>query len=341
MSFSSVLGGVGSAAKKVGSAAMKSVMPEQVQAQPAGPPAPEAPQEEPTHQFKLPDLDPSDPDYEEKKAVHDAFDALNRQLTEAAPHIDFQKEYAGLYKKQQEGPNKVPSMNPLSSFAIAMGAGQQGLNNVAREHDRAQGQEDDKFSSALDLQKAAIQGDIEQKMQQGKFKQALAQSEVLARLEATTSRIRGQRTQANEMEKIKEQNKGKLDVAHIKADSAQQQLQTRMSHLADAYKLQGEVRKAFFQQMFRALATRMTQQDVTGQQIIDQNDLNDVLGQALDWAEEHSGEDLSQPHPLPRALTPSTSSNTPGGASASPSTPTMTPDQKALAEIRAANKTKK
>lgn len=296
------------------------------------PPTTPEPAPVPQPSFTLPEIDPDDPDFEEKQAVHEAYTQLSQILADAAPHIDYEKEYQKLRETTAQRPERR-APNPLSAFAIGMGAGEQGLNRMQATEDTRLSDAEKKWSDIVAIQEQAIKGDIQQKLEQGKFKQALAQSEALARLQSTTTRIEEGRKHKQKLAEIEKQNEGKIAVANIKAAEARSRLQIRLQNLADTYKIEGDIRKEFFKSMFRTLGTRMVQQDITGDPVVSGDDLDAVMGQAVDWAEEHSGIDFNTPHQRPSILS--------GGTTKSPAPAGETPEQKALREIREANKSKK
>lgn len=296
--------------------------------------APSAPVVKPkSDMFSLPELDENDQDYEEKKAIHDAYAQLEKILIDAAPDVDYEKEYRSLRESHRNRPERK-SPNPISAFAIAMGAGEKGLRTMKETEDTRLSEADKKWSDIFALQEASIKGDIQQKLESGKFRQALAQSKVLADLQSTTERIKGKRAHDYAMDLEREKGRSRERVAQIKAQDAQSRLRARLQALADAYKIEGNIRRDFFKSMFSALANRMTQQDITGDPVVTTDDLNSVLGQALEWAEMNSGIDFTQPMTRPGILTPA-------GAPAptAPAAPANeTPEQKALREIRAGKK---
>lgn len=240
-----------------------------------------------------------DPDAEEKQAIEAAFAELARRLQEAAPHIDFEKEYAPLRQKQAEGAPQAGRLNPLSQFAIALGAGQEGLSAAERTRTGEQERLDKSWSEMLDIQREAIRGDIAQKMEAGKFKQALAQSETLMKLEAMRSRMKGEREHKQDVELEQTKQRGRINLQEQKDRAARQRLVERLNHVADAYKLEGDLRKEFFKQMLGVYATRLKQQDVTGEPVITGGDFMKTMDEAVDWAEDHSSIDFASPIPRP------------------------------------------
>lgn len=268
-------------------------------------PAPATPEPTPasepdTSGFKFPEINADDPDFEKKTAIHAAYQQLAESLTKNTPHIDWSKEYETLSQKNGPAPErKNPGL--LSSFAIALGGGDKALDRQKETYDRAHEESTAKWKEIGSMRESAMKGDIQQKLQKGQFKQALAQSEALAHLQATLERSDDTRAHTNKMEEITAANKGKENVARIRADYAKTQMETRLRTLADSYKLDGKVRLAFMSAMSSMLARRMSAQDVTGEMSIPQEDLKSAMEEAAHMAETLSGEDFSVPPPHPSA----------------------------------------
>ncbi len=207
----------------------------------ASTPAP-APAETPptTAGLTLPDLDPNDPDYAEKKSIHDAFIALDKHFTDNVPGVDFQKEYADTIKAQANAPADKHA-GFLKRLAIAFGsqdpnhpyAPNAGLEALGKNESEQNAQQSSDFEKALALKKEALHGHINQLMQAGEFKKALAQSAALQDLEATRGRIKSEREQAGALARIKAQNEGRANVAGINAEAAAARESRRWKHARD------------------------------------------------------------------------------------------------------------
>lgn len=252
----------------------------------------------------LPAIADGDPDAEEHKAIQGYAERLATLLQEAAPHIDFEKEYSPLKQMREKGPQQAPRQGALSQFAIALGAGNEGLNRAEGVRQGEQSRHDQSFQDAMELQREAIRGHIAQQMEQGKFKQAIAQSTELQRLESTLERIRAKRKHDYEMDLEDKRIQGRKDLQEVKDTHARERLNKRLEHLADSYHLDERNRAEFFRQMLGVYSARLKQQDVTGDPVITGDDFNKTMEEAIDWAEEHSGMDLTQPLPRPGTTPP-------------------------------------
>lgn len=154
-------------------------------------------------EFKLPALDPNDPDYEEKKAIHDAWDQLGQM------HSDFAKTQNETYRKSVEdlaghvrGRAAGKRFSPLSAFMIGMG-NPEALKQVAATNAEAEQGDRQKEMDLFNLREQALKGQIAQMMEQGKFAQALKQSALLADVHATQGRIQGQQAHKAKLAEIK------------------------------------------------------------------------------------------------------------------------------------------
>jgi len=199
-------------------------------AAPAAAPAPASPG------FQLPELDPNDPDYAEKKQIHDAFVALDAHFNKALPGVDYQKHYADIQAEMAKAPQER-HLSPLSKLAIAMGT--QNPNNpyapnvgLAMEDQTAKGvhaQEQSDFEKTLEMKKAAIEGHFQQLLGQGEFRKALALADVKARNDLTAERLKGEREHKNKLEEIEAQNTGRANVARINAQGAMDRAERRLA----------------------------------------------------------------------------------------------------------------
>jgi hypothetical protein len=249
----------------------------------AGPPSAAVPPETP---FALPDLDPADPDYEEKKAIHEAYTELSKRL---APDdgVNYQEKYAELAKHVASRP-EPKHWSPFSSFAIAMGSPGAGASKVASDNARADEEHQSREDTILRLKEEALKGEIAQLAQKGNFKKMLTQTALLEELASTQKRIRDAREHKQKMEEIDKTNAGKATVAGIRASSARDVASTRASALADKYKLNYEARKAMLSLASHMIGGFQQQKDAAGEPIYSADDMN-AMGRALvNYAEEHS-----------------------------------------------------
>ena len=261
---------------------------------------------------------------DEDAIIQNAMKQLGDRLREAAPHIDFSAEYKKLLEENKRPERK--GISPFKAFAISLGGGPQAVESARQSNEKANDEADSRWREIMSIREQALRGDIQQKLDEGKFKQALAQSEELARMNSALERAKGAREHGFRMEEIGKQNEGKKAVAQINADKAKDALNTKLQTLSNVYKLEGDIKKEFFKQMFRAMASRSIQQDITGQPVVSSDDFAQTLEDAMDWAEKHSGIDFTQPVPRPGSL----------GGNKPPAN--ETPEQKALREIREAKK---
>ncbi len=267
-------------------------------------------------------------DEDEETVITKYMKQLGDKLREAAPHIDYASEYSKLLEENQRPERR--GISPFKAFALSLGGGPQAAQKLHERAEDENDEEDSRWKEVMNFKEQALKGDIQQKLEEGKFKQALAQSEELAKMQAALSRITEKRKFKQEIDKIKEQNKGKTDVANIRADVARQNFQTKLDSLAENYKLAGDIKKEFFKQAFITFRQRLVAQDITGEHVISADDFARALEDAVDWAEEHSGEDLTKP---PARIGSTPPASTPAA--------NLSPEDKAkqkLAEIRARSK---
>lgn len=238
--------------------------------------------------FTLPELDPSDPDYEEKKAVHDAYTKLGSILVDSSDNdgIDYRSKYDELSKYAASRP--LPrAWNPFSTFAIALGS-EAGANKIASDNANASKAAQDREDYLLGLKEAAMKGEIAQEMEKGNFRKALKQSEVLAELNATTGRIKSEREAKQELEKVRAQNEGKIGVANIRAAAARDTAAQRISDLVARYKLSADVRKSMLNLVSHYLGGLQAQKDAAGEPIYTQEQLAPLMASLVGMAEDHS-----------------------------------------------------
>lgn len=297
MSVGSVLKKIGGGAASVGTSVAKGILGEPEKA-PMAPAAPAAAMPEDTP-FKLPDLDPNDPDLEEKKAIHDAYTQLAERLTGSATEgqIDLKAKYAEL-AKYAEGRPLPKKWSPFSSFAIAMGS-PEGAHKVSEDNAKADKARTDREDYLLNLQEQALKGEIAQLMEKGNFKKALTQSALLKELDATQTRISEARAGKQKLAEIQEQNKGKTAVAGIRAAAAQKVAETKINDLVKTYKLDSKVRTAMLGLVGRYMTGMQSQKDAAGEPIFEEKDLHGMLDQLIDMAEEHSPLFIESPTSAP------------------------------------------
>lgn len=248
----------------------------------AAAPSAVAPPEAP---FALPELDPADPDYEEKKAIHEAYTELSKRL---APDdgVNYQEKYGDLARYVASRP-EPKHWSPFSSFAIAMGS-PAGAQKVASDNARADEEHQSREDNILRLKEEALKGEIAQLAQKGNFKKMLTQTALLEELAATQKRIRDAREHKQKLEELDKTNAGRAQVAGIRAASAANVARTRAESLADHYKLNYEARKAMLSLASHMISGFQQQKDAAGEPIYSAEDMN-RMGQALvDYAEEHS-----------------------------------------------------
>jgi hypothetical protein len=186
--------------------------------------------------FTLPELDPNDPDYEEKSKIHAAFLALDKHLTENVPNVDFQKQYQDIQNEMAKAPQER-HISPLRKFAIALGtqdpeqpyAPNRGLAQVEETAQKQHAGAMSEFEKTLDLKREAMTGHIQQLMQQGEFRKALAMANTKAQNDITAARAKDTREHSNKMEEIKATVAGRADVARIAAQGAMDRAEARIA----------------------------------------------------------------------------------------------------------------
>lgn len=133
----------------------------------------------PTHKIGI-----TDQEYEaEAKAIHDRLAAALADV----PDVNWEEKFAPLL--EQAGKREIPkTLSPWAAFAGgigAPGATQQALSqSVADNREAVKNREND----ILSLKQAILQGDIQQLMQKGNFKKALAQADALHEIERITQK---------------------------------------------------------------------------------------------------------------------------------------------------------
>ena len=272
----------------------------------AAPPPQEAPAQAPQEMegFTLPELDPNDPDYEEKKAVHEAYTRLGGMLKDSADGDGI--DYRGKYKELADYAASRPlprTWNPFSAFAIAMGS-EAGAKKVASDNERAVKAAQDREDYIQSTKEAAIKGEIAQALEKGNFRKALQQSEALAELNTTLGRIKSEREHKQQLEEIEAQNKGKIGVANIRAAAARDTAAQRISDLVARYKLSADVRKSMLNLVSHYLGGLQAQKDAAGEPIYTQEQLAPLMTSLVGMAEDHSPIFVSEAETPPGATTP-------------------------------------
>lgn len=233
MSFLDVLKrGASSTARGIASTVKAAVKPEE-QATPA--PAPE-PQDKAPRGFTLPDLDPNDEDYEHRQQIHDAIMNLDKQWTEAMPHIDYQGHYNKLREEMGKEP-KARSWNALSKLAVALGTQNPdrpydpnlGLAQMEEKSQSDLAGEKKTFDENMSLRKEALAGHIRQLLDEGKFRQALGQLNAQEQLGVTKSRFE----HGLKMKEEEAKSNAKKEVARIQAQAALDRANARITYLKE------------------------------------------------------------------------------------------------------------
>jgi len=233
MSFLDIIKrGAGSAARGVGSAIKATVMPPE---QPAEAPVPE-PQDKPSGGFSLPELDEADPDYAEKKQVHDTLMALDKHWSEAMPNIDYQGHYRKISADMKKAP-KEREWNVLSKLAVALGTQNPdrpyeenlGLSKMKETSASKQAEEQKTFEEDMGLRKEALSGHIRQLLDQGNFRKALTELSAKEQMGITRQR------KEHEFKLKEEEAKGNVrkEVARINAQAAMDRANKRLSYLRE------------------------------------------------------------------------------------------------------------
>jgi hypothetical protein len=212
---------VGAGAKGVGGVIRDLAAP--TEASPPAEGAPVAPaQDVPSKGFSLPELDENDPDYVHRKAVHDAILTLEKQWMDANPQIDYEGHYRQLQAEMKKAPSER-DWGPLYKFGVALGTqnpnepytpnvGLANMNDKAAA-DLASRKQD--FEDTLSLKKEALSGHIRQLLDEGKFRQALAQLNASEQLNITKQRQEHEFRTDEESAKITSREK----IAKLHADA--------------------------------------------------------------------------------------------------------------------------
>lgn len=282
-----VISGVPRAAASIGKSIAAEIAPDAFtqQGRPSGVlnPVPTAPPKEEMDDFKLPELDPNDPDFEEKTAIHEAYQKLTTALE------DDNVDYRAKYKEMADFVSSKPEprrWSPLAGFAIGMG-NPDALKQVAADNRSADKTREDREEEIARIQEEAIKGEISQHMASKNFKKALTQSKALADLEATRDRIKSTREQKDKLAQIEATNKGKANVAMIKAASAERTVQERAKQMVDRYKLDAVNSRALYAIASSFVGNLQRQTDAAGEPVYERDEVEKVLYKLVDFAEEH------------------------------------------------------
>lgn len=238
MSLGSVLKRIAKAPVKaagaVGQAVQQAVEPPAPQAMDTSMPEYTPPAYQP---MELPDIDPADPDAEHKTAVHAWIRELEKAHAEQAQSQgpEYHAQYEKLAKYAASQPQER-AFDPISAFMIGMGS-DEGLQDVKAHGLAVDKQKREREDYLLGLKEQAIKGNLQKLMEEGKFKQALTQSAALEELHATQDRIKSAREHKEKLKEIEETNKGKVQVANIRADAVVKTARERATGMAQSYKL--------------------------------------------------------------------------------------------------------
>jgi len=212
---------------------------------------------------------------------------LGDKLRAAAPHIDFTGDYQKFLKENPRPERK--NINPLKAFAVALGGGDKAVSQLQDTHNAREDDTDKRWQDMMTMKEAALKGDIQQKMDEGKFKQALAQTEELAKMHAALDRITGARAHKEKLDEIVQTNMGKTDVAEIRRQTelAKQRFTTNLFNQANDYKLEGDKQREFIQQGLEMFSKQAAMQDITGQPLLDSDQLDELHDRMELWASKH------------------------------------------------------
>jgi hypothetical protein len=296
MSFLDIIKRGGRAAARGVSSAIRTAAPAPA---PTEAPVPE-PQDTAPKGFTLPELDPNDSDYEEKKMVHDAMIALEKHYSDNMPGVDFEGHYRKLASELKNAPSER-QWNPLSKFAIAMGtqnpenpyAPNVGLAKMEDVAGKKLTEEKTSFDENMALRKEALSGHIRQLLDQGKFRQALGQLEVQSQMG-----IMGRRKEHEfKLGEIEAQGTVKKDVARINAQSAMDRAEKRLAYqksLTSKIRL-SPANRAYSNEQFKMADTRLAdikkqwgEGMLSDEQVeIAEEEHRQELKRLHDWIEEH------------------------------------------------------
>lgn len=225
----------------------------------------------------LPELDKNGLDYEEKNAIHDYVRKLE------AAHEEHRKSQGDEYHKQFEELAKYVDskptarrFSPLSMFAIAMG-NPEAMKNVAAQNSKADDEVAKRDEYLLTLKENALKGNIQRLMEEGNFKKALTESAALQELNHVLKLASEKRQQRDELEKIREQNKGKLGVAEINRDKAISVAMRRAEAAGQAFGLKKELLKAQNATFRTYLSGLMGRKNMMGENVFDEQTVSDLI----------------------------------------------------------------
>ncbi len=193
--------------------------------------------------FQLPQLDENDPDYEDKKAIHDAYEELGRMHTEHARGAG--EQYKTMYNDLAKGVREQATgkeFSPLSALMIGMGS-DKGLENVQAHNQSVKNATHQRDQDLLSLKERALRGQIDQFLAEGKFSQALKAQALLADVAAVQDRTKAERAQQMKIEQLGITEEGKNKRAEMintrmvqVADRRMKILQAQLGKLSDADK---------------------------------------------------------------------------------------------------------
>lgn len=188
------------------------------------------------------------------------------------PDIDFQAKFGSMIDQAKAKP--IPQApGGISTFAAAMGnAGMthQNLQSRLSEIEKAKSTKNDEI---MNLQLEALRGDIDQQMQKGKFKQALAQSEVMAKMQASLDQAKREQVLADKL-KLQEDLFGKKDtLAKNNASRAENLVRTKAREYAKSMgfdeKLTLKLMELVSEPAMAVLRASISRNPLTGEQDMD------------------------------------------------------------------------
>lgn len=200
--------------------------------------------------------DSPNPHYTEARAVHDAFTAMDKAHRENNPSIDFAKQYGDLLAEQKANADaaKKPRGNALSAFAIGLGGGPQAQAQYAETNKAASETEADARDKALQFKKALVDAHVKQLVDQGNWKQALAQNEISTNLDRLLKESEAQRTHLNRMSENAQLIAGRQNVADTSAAARIGAAKVRLEGIAAQHGVPDRLMNAFLTEAGKHIA---------------------------------------------------------------------------------------
>ena len=234
-----------------------------------------------------------------------------REMIGAMPNLNFEQMYAPLIQQAQQRPvSQMPSAG--KTFAAAVGAPETTRSFVQDRMRQIEREKEAKTSDVSELQKQALQGHIQQLMGEGNFKKALAQSEVLAKLESSLGDLK--RKQAmDEWEHKQEVIFGKKkELEEQKAGNARQLVRTRARELAKTLgfdeRMALKLMDLSVEPLMAELRSRFSRNPLTGEMDIQPEDM-------ASWTEKVNETIRTKAEELKQSVKPE------GGGKVTPSAP--------------------